>query len=687
MLFRCPRQSWAIRLTVSLSLFLPLNSFADSITGAIQYSESQPVAPLIPRSQFAGSASIKNETLSPNGQFLSYIRKKSSYSELWIVDLAKGQHRLLLAAKTMEQAFWSTDSSFVFVQNSNGISGIDVTPNAFAHLITEIDESKDQYFYGVDNSHNQAIIISEKNLKTQQHQLLRVTVDGAKEVLYADKKRVLDYLLDDSGQLIFIKQIGEKGADLYDFRSKSAKLLKHCDWYDNCSLQSFDGLKNTLLVKARFTQDLTSLFAINTITQKTQLVHQDPKQRFDLTKVYYDKDDEARLALYQDEFISQYGLDSVAEKQLRKFQQQLDPFTEAHTVWVFKPSANFKVWLALDISSNKSQRRLFVFNHSKNSLSQPLSPIYAAMKDEKNYIQSQHLASKVAVNYTTSDGMQQFGYLTLPLGRKISEVPLVVKPHGGPWSRVTGNYDPLTQLIANRGYAVFEPNFRASTGMGRHYVISAKQDFGKGRVQQDILDGLHYLLSQGVGDKTQLAIHGHSFGGFSTLTALTFTPDLFKVGIAGAPPSDMAQSVKLISQQPQNDSDLIGKYSIQQLSLNPDDKNAMLRFYHKSPDAHWQNIKQPLYIIAGGRDPKVAVARVKDFSIRLQQAQKPISLLVDNLEGHSPERDIAREGYMYVLEKALATHLNGVYEERLSPKLITYLQRNLIIDINAIKPK
>jgi dipeptidyl aminopeptidase/acylaminoacyl peptidase len=76
--------------------------------------------------------------------------------------------------------------------------------------------------------------------------------------------------------------------------------------------------------------------------------------------------------------------------------------------------------------------------------------------------------------------------------------------------------------------------------------MSAKQDFGDGRVQQDIIDGMEYVLSQGIGDRQKLAMYGHSFGGFSTLAALAFTPNLFKVGIAGAPPTDLAQSVKML---------------------------------------------------------------------------------------------------------------------------------------------
>jgi dipeptidyl aminopeptidase/acylaminoacyl peptidase len=666
------------------SLCLSKTSFAEGLYQAISSSEARQSASLVPRSQLAQGQLVTNESLSPDGRYMSYIKGKAKHSELWLLDIDKNQHRQLFSSKDMDVAYWSTDSGFLFVQNKKGLTGISIEPDAFALLISDIDESVDQYFYGVDSHHKQAVIFSEKDLKKQIHQLVRITAQGIKNVLFTSNKRVLDYLLDDKGQVSFIRQQSKQGSDLFDVRAGANRLIKHCEWFDYCSLQTFNSAENSLLVKARFEQDLDSLFAIGLLNLKTELLHQDPKGLFDLSKVYYDKHDQPRLTLYQDKFISQYALDIATEQQLDKLVNKLAPFTTVNTMWIFKPSNNFKVWLALDMSSNKSQHKTYLFNQITDQLTQPLEQIYTESKINQQQINQEYLVAKIAINYTASDGMQQFGYLSLPLGKKLSQVPLVVKPHGGPWSRVTGSYDPITQLLANRGFAVFEPNFRASTGMGINYVLSAEQDFGDGRVQQDIIDGMNYVLSIGVGDRDKLAIHGHSFGGFSTITALAFTPDLFKVGIAGAPPSDIAQSVKALSQKAQNDSQLVGQLTVNNLALDPNDPAAMQRFYQKSPDAHWQNITQPLYILAGGQDPKVSVARIKDFSIRLKQANKPISLLVDEKEGHSPKSDIAREAYMYVLEKALATHLSTDYQQEISVNLRRYLERNMLIDNNGL---
>jgi hypothetical protein len=91
-------------------------------------------------------------------------------------------------------------------------------------------------------------------------------------------------------------------------------------------------------------------------------------------------------------------------------------------------------------------------------------------------------------------------------------------------------------------------------------------------------------------------------------------------------------------------------------------------------------------MLAGGQDDRVSVARVKEFAIRLKQANKPISLLVDEKEGHSFKHDIAREAYAYVLEKALAKHLHTDYQQDVSINLKRYLERNIVIDNNGLLP-
>jgi dipeptidyl aminopeptidase/acylaminoacyl peptidase len=673
-----------IKFVGIISLMLSVQSHADPLAQAIKVIEKQQPAPLIPRSVFMQKSSLNAVKLSPDGHFLSYLQKHQHHQTLWLFDIEQNQHRQLLNNKTIKDTQWASDSGFIFVENTQGVMGVSVKPNVFPRLIKKIEPQKDMYFYGIDNTQPQAFITSEKNQKTKEHQLIRVFSDGSSQVLYQHKDRVLDFVLTNSGELAFIKQRAGTGADLIDVRTSNTKRFKHCLFYDMCSMHVYQKNTNKLLVKGRFNQDLTGLFSIDLNTYEATLIHQDPQQRFDLGTVYYDSEYSPRLASYETEFIQQYALDTVTQGQLDKINPLFNQMGHTKKVLQFKPSRDFGRWLIIDMSPQKAHKNYYLYDHTTNKLSEPLTEIQNNPEPKAGQMIEANLAHKMAIDYQTSDGMSQFGYLTLPIGKKINQVPLVVVPHGGPWSRASGGYDPIVQLLANRGYAVFEPNFRASTGMGKHYVMSANKDFGDGRVQQDIIDGLEYVLAQGVGHRDKLAIFGHSFGGFSTLAALAFTPELFKVGIAGAPPTDLAQSVKMLKDQKQNDRQQQRQVLLKQLAVDSDDPDAMLRLYNQSPDAHWQNIVRPLYMMAGGQDDRVSVARVKDFAIRLNQANKPITLLVDEKEGHSPEHEVAREAYAYLLEKALATHLKTGYQVTISDNLKRYLKRNLIIDNNGL---
>lgn len=678
---------FTFKIMLIIGTLLTFNVSANSLTTVIELSESTPLAPLLPRTHFMQLKPLHDVSLSPDGRYLSYIQIKNKHSELWLMEIHDNSHRILFSNKDMHNSHWSTDSQFLFVENNKGLMGVSVVENSFPKLITSLDQNKDQYFYAVDDSHDQAVITSEKHPQTKVHQLLRVLTDSSKQLLYSSQERVVDFLLDDDGQLAFIKQVNGEGSDLLDVRQPVMKLIKHCEFYNACSMQRFDKKTNTLIMKARFEEDLISVFSIDLKTLNTQLLHQDPKGKFDLASLYFDGEGQHRLAVYEDHYLSQYGLNKDTQRQLDKIKLELAKLTKKDSVWILRPDSSLERWLAIDMSPNKSIINVYLYDNKTNNITRPLIHILESPEIKKRHIPPKYIAHKVVVEYQTTDGMQQFGYVTLPLGRKVSEVPLVVMPHGGPWSRVTGGYDRFTQLLANRGYAVFQPNFRASTGMGKNYVMSAKQDFGDGRVQQDIIDGMEYVLSQGIGDRQKLAMYGHSFGGFSTLAALAFTPNLFKVGIAGAPPTDLAQSVKMLGLKKQNDRQQLKQMTLKKLAVDPSQEADMQRLYQNSPDAHWQKITRPLYMLAGGQDDRVSVARVKDFAIRLKQANKPISLLVDEKEGHSPKHDIAHEAYAYVLEKALAKHLGTEYQQDVSIHLRRYLTRNIIIDNNGLLPK
>jgi dipeptidyl aminopeptidase/acylaminoacyl peptidase len=294
---------------------------------------------------------------------------------------------------------------------------------------------------------------------------------------------------------------------------------------------------------------------------------------------------------------------------------------------------------------------------------------------------------KFPVQYRSRDGFLLQGYLSLPSGVNIKSAPLVTNVHGGPWSRVTAKYQRSTQLLTNRGYIVFEPNFRSSTGFGKTYLTSTKGEHGDGRIQRDIIDGVDYLIANDIGDKDRLAIVGHSFGAYSTLAGLAYTPDLFQVGFAGAPPHDIGRSAKYYYRFTKKNNQPFKEYFFKQLVVDWDNKALMAQHYKKSPAAHANKISKPLVMWAGKNDGRVFIADVKNYALTIEEMGKSVSLFIDPKAMHSPTSRLGLFAYQYLLEKTLADHIGGKLKA-INPtkdkKLWRFLNKNMALDHNNL---
>ncbi|SVD37119.1 uncharacterized protein METZ01_LOCUS389973, partial [marine metagenome] len=154
--------------------------------------------------------------------------------------------------------------------------------------------------------------------------------------------------------------------------------------------------------------------------------------------------------------------------------------------------------------SDKSRGTYYSYDIGNNELKElaKISP----------WLNEDHMAEMKPINYTSRDELTISGYLTLPVGSTGKNLRVVVHPHGGPWARDTWGYNSEVQFLANRGYAVFQMNFRGSTGYGREFWESSFKQWGK-TMQDDITDGVNWLIDQGIADPDKIAIYGASYGG------------------------------------------------------------------------------------------------------------------------------------------------------------------------------
>ncbi|MEM7672772.1 MAG: alpha/beta fold hydrolase [Verrucomicrobiota bacterium] len=241
------------------------------------------------------------------------------------------------------------------------------------------------------------------------------------------------------------------------------------------------------------------------------------------------------------------------------------------------------------------------------------------------------MAANLPVNFTTKDGLSLEGYLTLPGPQEEGPYPTVALVHGGPWSRDTWGFDPVVQLLANRGYAVFQLNFRGSRGYSRSLFRDHAGDF-LGMVS-DVIDGTKRLVNSGIADPERLAIMGASFGGYAAVAAQMIDPNLYNCSIAFVGPFDMEMRLKNLSKRMiVGDGDNYG-YDFWKRVMGDPGENA--DYYRKiSPVHHADRITRPVLLAHGRADTNVDIDHTKAMARALRKAGNPAETLYLHYSGH-----------------------------------------------------
>jgi dipeptidyl aminopeptidase/acylaminoacyl peptidase len=252
------------------------------------------------------------------------------------------------------------------------------------------------------------------------------------------------------------------------------------------------------------------------------------------------------------------------------------------------------------------------------------------------------------VTYAARDGLTIHVYLTTPPGADAHNLPTVLLVHGGPWARDVWGYNGYVQWLANRGYAVLQPNFRGSTGYGKAHLNAGDREWA-GAMHHDLLDAKAWLVSQGISDPQRVAIMGGSYGGYATLAALAFAPDAFACGIDIVGPSNLNT---LLDSIPPYWETLRATFT-----RRMGENEAFLA--EQSPLFKAGAIRAPLLIGQGANDPRVKIAESDQIVAAMRANGQPVTYVVFEDEGHGFARPENNQRFNAALEAFLRDHLGG----------------------------
>jgi dipeptidyl aminopeptidase/acylaminoacyl peptidase len=622
----------AVLLLVALAFALLL-FFAPA--GTVR-AQSADLPPIIDRELFFGDPEISGAQISPDGKFISFVKPFKGTRNIWVkrteepFDAAKP----ITADKSrpVTAYFWSRDGKFIlFAQDKDGDENYNVyavNPAASPGTGEDVPAPRNltdakgirAAIYAVPRSEPDVIYIGLNDRDKAWHDLYKVKIStGERTLLRQNTERVTSWIFDLKDQLRLATRSAENGdTEVMRVDDKGFTKVYSCNVFERCGPIRFhkDGQRVYFFTNKGPSIDLARLVLFDPSTGKEELVESDPLNRVDLGNPSFSEvSDELIATTYEDERERIYWKDKSFEADYKLLQKKL-PGKE---IGFGSATKDERLYLIVDHSDTEPGERYLFDRQTKKLTLQYRS---------REKLPRASLAPMKAVRYKSSDGLEIPAYLTLPKGVAAKNLPAIIVPHGGPWGRDSWGYDSFAQFLANRGYAVLQPNFRASTGYGKKFLDAGNKEWGQ-KMQDDITWGAKYLIAEGIADAKRIGIMGGSYGGYATLAGVAFTPDVYAAGVSIVGPSNLITLLESIPPYWEQ----IRKLFHERMG-DPNTPEGKAQLLRQSPLTSAEKIKTPLLVIQGANDPRVNKRESDQIVIALRDRGFPVEYIVAPDEGH-----------------------------------------------------
>ncbi len=626
--------------------------------------------PIIDRELLFGNPEISGSQLSPDGKFLSFLKPYKDTRNVWVKKTEEPfSTARLLTSETKRPIggfFWSRDSKYIlFVKDSGGDENFNIyavdpaaspAPGADAPVARDLTGVKgiQIQIYSLPKNDPDTAYIGMNDRDKAWHDLYKLKVStGEKTLLRKNTDKIAGWVFDEQGQLRLASHVDNSGEQQI-LRVDTAGFTKiySCDVFEACGPARFhkDG-KRVYMETNKGDRDRIELILLDPITLKEEFVETDPLKRADLGGVIFsDASDELALTTYTDDKTRRYFKDKTLEADYKWLQSKLP----GREIGLGSHTRDEQLWL-ISATGDTEPGSTYLFDRKAKKLT-----LQYVIREK---LPRGSLSSMQPIRYKSSDGLEIPAYLTLPKGLSPKGLPTVIVPHGGPWARDFWGYNALTQFFANRGYAVLAANFRGSTGYGKKFLNAGNGEWGK-KMQDDLTWGVKHLIAEGITDPKRVAILGGSYGGYATLAGVAFTPDVYRAGVDIVGPSNLNTLLEAIPPYWE-----AGKKMMFSRMADPATPEGKAWLKERSPLSSADKIKTPLLVVQGANDPRVNKAEAEQIVIALRDRKFPVEYILAPDEGHGFQRPVNNMAMFMAIEKFLAKHLDGRYQEGGTPEV------------------
>lgn len=603
-------------------------------------------ASLIPMEDFFKDPAKAGFRISPNGQMIIFRAPHMGRLNVFVQKLGDTTAVPLTheTERSIYDAFWESDDRIIYIKDLGGDENfhvLSVKPDGSGLVDhTPFEQVRSEVVDILEDRPDELLISNNKRNPQVFDVYLLNTATGEIKMVAENPGNITGWITDHDGKIrAAVTSDGVNTSLLYRETEK--------DRFKTVITTSFKETLSPVL----FTFDNKNLYCLSNLGRdKTAVVEFDPNTAKELKVIYENTDadvvalDYSRLrkvltvAYFETDKMHKHYLDSAMQQIENKIKVQVPDY-----LFQITRKSKDETKLLVVANSDRYYGGYYLYNVKSGE--------FIKLADFMPWLKEENMAEMKPVSYQSRDGLTIQGYLTLPRGIKAEDLPVVINPHGGPWARDSWGFNPEVQFLANRGYAVLQMNFRGSTGYGRKFWEASFKQWGR-TMQNDITDGVKWLISEGIADSSRIAIYGGSYGGYATLAGITLTPELYACAIDYVGVANMFTFMNTI---PPYWEPL--RQMFYEMVGDPVKDSLMLA--EVSPVFLVDRIRCPLFVAQGANDPRVNINESNQIVDSLRKMGVTVEYMVKDNEGHGFYNQENQFDFYRAMEKFLGEHLGN----------------------------
>lgn len=586
--------------------------------------------------------------ISPRGSYLSFKAPYRNRMNIYIQKVGEEDTVRLTSETDRDIAayFWPNDRQILYLKDDGGDENWKLysvnADGSGLRCFTDFDNVVTRIIEDLPDIEDEVIIAMNKR-KPQIFDPYRLNINtGEMKMLAENPGNIQEWIFDHDGRLRVATAIvdGVNTQVLYrDTEEDEFRPVLTTSFRETVNIAFFTFDNQNVYALSNLGRDKVAavLFDIRSGKEK-EVIYEQPD--YDISGLYFSREREVLTsASYQSYKRERHFFDPESERIFRDISSKLEGYD-----FGFTGHTRDEEKFIVRTYSDRSLGSYYLYEKTKNQLEW--------ITDVSPWIDEERMASVYPVSYQSRDGLTIHGYLTLPKGMDLSTargLPVIIHPHGGPWVRDSWGFNPEIQFLANRGFAILQMNYRGSTGYGRSFWEAGFKQWGRA-MQDDITDGVRWLISEGIADEGRIGIYGGSYGGYATLMGVVKTPGLYAAAVDYVGVSNLFTFMESIP--PYWEPYLEMMY---EMVGHPEKDSAMLA--ENSPALHADRIITPLFIAQGANDPRVKKAESDQIVKALRERGVEVEYLVKEDEGHGFRNEENRFEFYRKMEKFLEEHL------------------------------